>query len=90
MMGEPGVFPHDSSPGFALYQPEVFAHVTCQDLQDTAICPDWQVPSAGVEEKTHGEATKSSDEQRKKHPGWLFRVYEGWNYYPVIYAKIIS
>lgn len=25
----------------------VFAHVTCQDLQDTAICPDWQVPSAG-------------------------------------------
>ena len=34
---------------------EVFAHVTCKDLQDTAICPDWQVPSAGVEkQKTPG------------------------------------
>lgn len=25
----------------------VFAHVTCKDIQDTAICPDWQVPAAG-------------------------------------------
>ena len=78
-------------PGFALGSSEVFAHVTCQDLQDTAICPDWQVPSAGVSEKnTRGRSQKCRMSNEKQNPGWLFRVYVGMKYYPVIYAGVIS